>query len=253
MVKDLHISEKHLAVLVIALGGSNRTVILDEPFSGLSYDHQLKLVKIIRQKHDCTVIVTAKSKADIELLQPHSVLTIATSTNQYTEPDQNGYLLALRLKPSVPLQSNEDDQGQNQGLLSARGSKHGSVSDFASLQGDDLHSFITCNFQIFEKLRGKKRSLINSAITKLMRKAKMSPEVCEEIAEMVHEDLEMSITRDELAVKCELIISLYTVIEALCKRFGEVHLEQRYDDYAVLRVIHNEACRLKGLDDSFSD
>ena len=43
------------------------------------------------------------------------------------------------------------------------------------------------------------------------------------------------------------------MIEALCKRFGEVHLEQRYDDYVVMRVVFNETARLKGVDDSFSD
>lgn len=48
-------------------------------------------------------------------------------------------------------------------------------------------------------------------------------------------------------------MSLYNVIESLCKRFGEVHLETRHDDYAVLRVVFNEEYRLKGLDDSFSD
>lgn len=42
-------------------------------------------------------------------------------------------------------------------------------------------------------------------------------------------------------------------MEALAKRFGEVHVEQRYDDYAVLRIVFNDACRLKGIDDSFTD
>jgi ABC-type multidrug transport system ATPase subunit len=49
---------------------------LDEPFTGLSHEQALKLVKIVRQKVDCTLIVTAKSKAAIEMLQPHQVLTI---------------------------------------------------------------------------------------------------------------------------------------------------------------------------------
>ena len=70
---------------------------------------------------------------------------------------------------------------------------------------------------------------------------------------MIYDDLKLQTTGEELALKCELMMSLYTMIEALCKRFGEVHLETRQDDYAVLRVVFNEDFRLKGLDDSFSD
>ena len=62
LVKNLKANEKHLLMLILALAGSNRTVILDEPFTGLSNDQTLKLVKIIRQKSDCTLIVTAKTK-----------------------------------------------------------------------------------------------------------------------------------------------------------------------------------------------
>ena len=75
-VKNLKASEKHLFMLILALSGSAKTVILDEPFTGLNQDQTIKLVKIIRQKSDCTLIVTAKSKAVLELLQPQSILTI---------------------------------------------------------------------------------------------------------------------------------------------------------------------------------
>ena len=37
LVKDLRASERHLVMLILALSGSNRTVILDEPFTGLTY------------------------------------------------------------------------------------------------------------------------------------------------------------------------------------------------------------------------
>ena len=68
MVSALRVSERHLLKLILALAGSARTLILDEPFTGLTRDQSLKLVKILRQKHDCTLIVTARSKAEIELL-----------------------------------------------------------------------------------------------------------------------------------------------------------------------------------------
>ena len=76
LARHLTVSEKHITQIILALAGSNRTVILDEPFTGLTQEQTLKLVKIIRQKNDCTLIVTAKSKASIEMLQPHQVLTI---------------------------------------------------------------------------------------------------------------------------------------------------------------------------------
>jgi len=62
-MKNLNASDRHIAQLILALAGSNRTVILDEPFTGLTNEQSLKLVKIIRQKHECTLIVTAKSRA----------------------------------------------------------------------------------------------------------------------------------------------------------------------------------------------
>lgn len=55
-------------MLILALAGSNRTVILDEPFTGLTHDQTIKLVKIVRQKYDCTLIVTAKTKAQLDML-----------------------------------------------------------------------------------------------------------------------------------------------------------------------------------------
>ena len=79
----------------------------------------------------------------------------------------------------------------------------------------------------------------------------MPAEISSEIAEMVYEDLLMQpAAREELAVKVDLIMSLYTVIEALCKKFGECHLEQRQDDFALLRVFYNEECRQKGAEDT---
>ena len=122
-----------------------------------------------------------------------------------------------------------------------------------SLVGEELQQFIAQNFSVFEKLRGKKRNLVSQVITKLMIRARMSPEISQEIAEMVHEDIEMQSSSAEMALKCELIMSLYNLIDALCKRFGEVHLELRQDDYAVIRVVFNEHYRMKGIDDSFSD
>ena len=44
---------------------------------------------------------------------------------------------------------------------------------------------------------------------------------------MVHEDLVLKSSSHELAIKSELIMSLYKLIDALCTRFGEVHLESR--------------------------
>ena len=71
LVKKLNANERHIIQLILALAGSNRTVILDEPFAGLTSEQSLKLVKILRQKHECTLIVSAKSKTEIELLQPN--------------------------------------------------------------------------------------------------------------------------------------------------------------------------------------
>ena len=86
-----------------------------------------------------------------------------------------------------------------------------------------------------------------------MKKTKLDPEVINEIAEMIHEDLESQTSVEELVIKCQLIRSLFKLIEDLCKRFGEVHVEQRQDEFAVIRVVFNENCRLKGIDDSFTD
>ena len=47
-MKHLNASDRHIAQLILALAGSNRTVILDEPFTGLTHEQSLKLVKIIR-------------------------------------------------------------------------------------------------------------------------------------------------------------------------------------------------------------
>ena len=37
-VKELSESEKHLTMLILALAGSHQSVILDEPFTGLTHD-----------------------------------------------------------------------------------------------------------------------------------------------------------------------------------------------------------------------
>ena len=70
-------------------------------------------------------------------------------------------------------------------------SSGGSVEKFNSMSGPELHQFIAQNFAVFEKLRGKKKSLVTSVVTKLMVKARMTPEVSSEIADMVFEDLEL--------------------------------------------------------------
>ena len=36
LIKNLNETERHITQLILALSGSNRTVILDEPFSGLT-------------------------------------------------------------------------------------------------------------------------------------------------------------------------------------------------------------------------
>ena len=92
--------------------------------------------------------------------------------------------------------------------------------DLEPLKGDQLKQFIYVNYSNFDKLRGKRRSLVISAVSKIMRRARMSAELCQEIAEMVYDDVEMQSSSEELALKCELMMSLYTLIEALCKRFG---------------------------------
>ena len=73
-----------------------------------------------------------------------------------------------------------------------------------------------------------------------MLRARVPLEASHEIGEMVYEDLEQQLTSQEIAHKCDLIISLYSVIDTLAKRFGEVHLEYRQDDYAIIRVVFND-------------
>lgn len=48
-------------------------------------------------------------------------------------------------------------------------------------------------------------------------------------------------------------MSLYKLIDALAKRFGQVNLENRQDDYAVIRVVFNESQKMKGMDDSMCE
>mmetsp|Transcript_6767 Transcript_6767/g.9290 ORF Transcript_6767/g.9290 Transcript_6767/m.9290 type:complete len:155 (-) Transcript_6767:869-1333(-) len=115
MCGDLNTSEKHLVMLIIALAGSNRTVILDEPFTALTHDQTIKLIKIIRQKYDCTLIVTAKTKASLELLQPQSILTIRDQNLPIEELEEPSYLLAVRLKP--PAKRNDPGLGDDPDAL----------------------------------------------------------------------------------------------------------------------------------------
>ena len=86
-----------------------------------------------------------------------------------------------------------------------------------------------------------------------MKKMNLIPEVLAEIAEMIHEDFDDKTSVAELVIECQLIRSLFSLMEVLCKRFGEVHLIDRYDEHAVIRVVFNESYRLKGVDDSFTD
>ena len=92
-----------------------------------------------------------------------------------------GYLIAVRLRSS-PNASKQLDQ------LSIR--TDDSQVDNGKRE-DELNSFIQQNFGIFEKLRGKKRTLVNSVIQKLMKKINVAQPVIDEIAEMVFEDLEL--------------------------------------------------------------
>ena len=108
------------------------------------------------------------------------------------------------------------------------------------LTNSELVQFIMDNFSIFMQLYGKKRGLVQQTVVKLMRKTRVPLEIAHAIAETVYEDLELQTTREELALKCSVIHSLFAVITALCQRFGEVHLEQRQDDYAVLRVVGSD-------------
>lgn len=95
---------------------------------------------------------------------------------------------------------------------------------------------------VFDQLRGKKRVTVRKVVTMLMQRTGLRTEVAEEIGDMVYEDLELRTTSQEFQIKMQIIRSIFNIIESLCKRFGEVHLEQRQDDYAVLRVIFNEQC-----------
>jgi len=106
---------------------------------------------------------------------------------------------------------------------------------------DLLTRIVTQNFSIFEKLKFKKRSIVFNVVKKLMRRAQMGPLVANAIAEMIYEDLELEMTSDELVIKCQLIKHLYEVVEAVCKRFGECHIELKQDEYTVLRIIQTSS------------
>ena len=78
-------------------------------------------------------------------------------------------------------------------------------------------------------MKGKKRSTVIIAIRKLMLKANMSLAVAEEVAEIIYDDFEMRMIEspEQLLHEISLIQPLYRIINALCRQFGEVHLEQR--------------------------
>ena len=90
-----------------------------------------------------------------------------------------------------------------------------------------MAEFFNDHMSILLKLIGKKRNVVRSAIQKLMKKMNLIPEVLAEIAEMIHEDFDEQTSVAELVIKCQLIRSLFSLMEALCKRFGEVHLIDR--------------------------
>ena len=48
-------------------------------------------------------------------------------------------------------------------------------------------------------------------------------------------------------------MSLYKLIDAAAKRFGQVNLECRQDDYAVIRVVFNENPKMKAIDESLCE
>ena len=90
-----------------------------------------------------------------------------------------------------------------------------------------MAEFFSNHMSILLKLIGKKRNVVRSAIQKLMKKLNLIPEVLAEIADMIHEDFDDQTAAAELVIKCQLIRSLFSLMEALCKRFGEVHLIDR--------------------------
>ena len=99
-----------------------------------------------------------------------------------------GYLIALRIKPL----STDTDDVKAEGKIEDVQLQNYQMS-MASLEEayteDQLKSFLTSNFGLLERIRGKKQSVVMSTIKKLMRKAKMSVEIADEIAEMVYSDL----------------------------------------------------------------
>ena len=71
----------------------------------------------------------------------------------------------------------------------------------SALTEEELNVFLIANFGLFERLRGKRRSTVISAIRSMMKKAKMSPEVADEIALMVYENMEMLLSVEQLMYK----------------------------------------------------
>ena len=75
----------------------------------------------------------------------------------------------------------------------------------SALSEEELNVFLIANFGLFERLRGKRRSTVISAIRTMMKKAKMSPEVADEIALMVYENMEMLLSAEQLLYKIQII------------------------------------------------
>ena len=99
--------------------------------------------------------------------------------------------------------------------------------DIDVMSEEELANFFNNHMIILLKLIGKKRNVVRSAIQKLMKKMKLIPEVVAEIAEMIYEDFDDQTSVPELVIKCQLIRSLFSLMDALCKRFGEVQLLDR--------------------------
>lgn len=77
----------------------------------------------------------------------------------------------------------------------------GSSLGVSALTEEELNVFLIANFGLLERLRGKRRSTVISAIRSMMKKAKMSTEVADEIALMVYENIEMLLSAEQLMYK----------------------------------------------------
>jgi len=95
------------------------------------------------------------------MLQPHQILTIQPKESQYQTIQNVGYLISVRLKTSPNSSKQQLEEV----------SMRSDISQVEKLkQEDELTVLIEQNFGIFEKLRGKKRTLVNSVVHKLLKK-----------------------------------------------------------------------------------